>query len=65
MHIDTYRRRFVGTALMALAAAPLSSLMAKAGMSTPPTTGKTKMDTSFGPLKQINAGVLSVGYVDA
>jgi pimeloyl-ACP methyl ester carboxylesterase len=45
------RRRFVGTTMSALA-------VAKLGL-------PTEQGTSFGPLKQIDAGVLNVGYAEA
>src|SRR5256885_4796821 len=44
------RREFLGTALMTIVAAKL---------------GMTQPRSSFGPVKQIDAGVLNVGYVDA
>src|SRR5690349_3607910 len=46
------RRRFLGTTMMTLAAAKLGS-----------ETRSTQLPT-FGPVKQIDAGVLNVGYVD-
>lgn len=66
MHIDPSRRRFVGTAAMALAMLPwIGNLSAKAGSAPPSTSEKFAMNTSFGTLKQIDAGVLNVGYVEA
>ena len=66
MHIDPSRRRFVGTAAMALAMLPwIGNLSAKAGSAPPSTPEKFAMNTSFGTLKQIDAGVLNVGYVEA
>ena len=64
------RRRFLGTAAMTMAAAELSmigSADAHSGMITPAdaTTIKSGTNTSFGPLKQIDAGVLNVGYAEA
>jgi len=44
------RREFLGTALMTIVAAKL---------------GMTEPRSSFGPVKQIDAGVLNVGYVEA
>jgi pimeloyl-ACP methyl ester carboxylesterase len=64
------RRRFLGTAAMTLAAAELGILgSAKAQSSKPkpadlPTT-KPGTSTSFGSLKQIDAGLLNVGYAEA
>jgi pimeloyl-ACP methyl ester carboxylesterase len=57
--IDQDRRRFLGTAGMAAAAAQLG-LIAPAGAQQ----SAEQPATSFGPLKQIDAGVLSVGYAD-
>jgi pimeloyl-ACP methyl ester carboxylesterase len=51
--IDSTRRRLMGAALVSVAAAGIGK--AKAATS----------QTSFGPLKQVDAGVLSVGYAEA
>ena len=63
------RRHFLGTAVMTMAAAELSmigSADAHSGKITPDaTTIKSGTNTSFGPLKQIDAGVLNVGYAEA
>ena len=67
-HCD--RRRFLGTAAMTMAAARLGLIGAadaQAGTTTPAdlpaiTPGT---HTSFGALKQIDAGVLQVGYAEA
>lgn len=64
------RRRFLGTAVMTMAAAELSMIGpadAHSGKITPAdaTTIKSGTNTSFGPLKQIDAGVLNVGYAEA
>jgi pimeloyl-ACP methyl ester carboxylesterase len=59
------RRRFLGTAILTMAAAELAGLdvaeaqPVRAGTNTPGTS------TSFGGLKQIDAGVLRVGYAEA
>jgi pimeloyl-ACP methyl ester carboxylesterase len=56
------RRRFLGTAAIALAAAQLGRVeraLAQASATAPAATA------SFGPLKQIDAGVLSVAYAEA
>ena len=58
--IDSDRRRFLGAAAMTIAAAQLG-VVGSAGAQA----GKTKPDTSFGPLKQIDAGLLNVGYAEA
>jgi pimeloyl-ACP methyl ester carboxylesterase len=63
------RRRFVGTAALTLAAARLGMIeSAKAQSDTsqpmaPPI--KPGASASFAPLKQIDAGLLSVGYAEA
>jgi pimeloyl-ACP methyl ester carboxylesterase len=68
--INHHRRRFLGTAAMAVAAAHLgifgsadaqSSKIKSANL----PTGKPGTNTSFSPLKQIDAGVLNVGYAEA
>jgi pimeloyl-ACP methyl ester carboxylesterase len=53
------RRRFLGTAAMTLAAARLGMLDSASAQ-----TSKAGTNTSFVSLKQIDAGVLNVGYVD-
>jgi pimeloyl-ACP methyl ester carboxylesterase len=65
--IDHHRRRFFGTAAMTIAAAQLG-MIGSAGAQP----SKTKLpaikpgtNTSFGPLKQINAGLLNVGFAEA
>ncbi len=68
--IDYNRRRFLRAAAMTIAAAELGM-----GGSANAQSGKTKSadtptikpgtNTSFGPLKQIDAGVLNVGYAEA
>ena len=64
------RRRFLGTAAMTMAAAQFGILGAAQAQSstTPPAalpTMKPGTHTSFGALKQIEAGVLHVGYAEA
>lgn len=68
--INLDRRRLLGTAALALAAAPLGFTgiaNAQSGNSKP--TGALSIEpgtnTSFGPLKQIDAGLLNVGYAEA
>lgn len=74
---DQNRRHFLGTALT-LAAAPLGLLggvVAASGMDRPgtprrkmqedPTHSRPENDRTPGPLKQINAGLLNVGYAEA
>jgi pimeloyl-ACP methyl ester carboxylesterase len=60
--IDHDRRRFLGTAVLTIAAAELG-LITPAGAR--PTTTSHPSDASFGPIKQIDAGLLSVGYAEA
>lgn len=63
--IDVFRRRFVATAAMTLAAAPLGlfdTTHAHAGRT--PRVGVPEANASFASLKQVNAGPLSVGYAD-
>lgn len=67
--INNRRRTFFGAATMAIAATQLGMIgSAKAQSSTPGTTGlptiKAGTNTSFGPLKQIDAGVLNIGYAE-
>jgi pimeloyl-ACP methyl ester carboxylesterase len=68
--INNTRRRFFGTAAMALAATQFSTIGSAKAL-----TGKTKSEilpaitpganTSFGSLKQIDAGLLNIGYAEA
>jgi hypothetical protein len=65
--IEQHRRRFFGTAAMTLAAAQFGMI----GFANA-EPGKTKLPaaragarTSFASLKQIDAGVLNVGYAEA
>jgi len=60
---DSGRRRFLGTAVTTLAAAHLGMLGRVAFAEAAPKGVATA--TSFGPLKQIDAGDLSVGYAEA
>jgi pimeloyl-ACP methyl ester carboxylesterase len=68
--IDRDRRRFFGTAAMTLAAAQFAisgKAEAESGPKRPAEIPKIKpgTHTSFGPLKQIDAGLLNVGYAEA
>lgn len=68
--INLPRRRFFGTAAMTFAAAQLGmigSAAAQSGKTKPSELPAIKPGTnkSFGPLKQIDAGVLNVGYAEA
>jgi pimeloyl-ACP methyl ester carboxylesterase len=68
--INNDRRRFFGAAALTVAAAQLGilgSLEARASKAIPqpPSPSKPGSNTSFGPLKQIDAGLLNVGYAEA
>ena len=68
--INQDRRRFFGAAAMSIAAAQLmlsGSADAQSSAAKPAdvSTIKPGTNTSFGPLKQIEAGVLNVGYAEA
>jgi pimeloyl-ACP methyl ester carboxylesterase len=65
-----HRRRLFGAAAMTLAAAQLGvtgSAMAQSGKTSAAGVPAIKpgTNTSFGPIKQINAGVLNIGYAEA
>jgi pimeloyl-ACP methyl ester carboxylesterase len=65
--IDHHRRRFLGTAALTIAAAQfgmIGSSGAQAQATQVPAI-KPGTNTSFGPLKQIDAGLLNVGYAEA
>src|SRR5882762_5119680 len=62
--IDHHRRRLVGAAATVLAAAQFG-FTGSAGAQAAPPAVKAGTNTSFGPLKQIDAGVLNVGYAEA
>jgi pimeloyl-ACP methyl ester carboxylesterase len=64
---DLDRRGFFGTAAMALAAAQLGTFGTANAQSNPPASPNAPPppnDVSFGALKQIDAGVLNVGYAE-
>ena len=68
--IDHNRRRFLTTAAMTIAVTKLcmiASVDAQTGEPNPATVPAIKpgTNTSFGSLKQIDAGLLSVGYAEA
>jgi pimeloyl-ACP methyl ester carboxylesterase len=72
--INNDRRRFMRNAAMTIAAAEfitIGSAVAQPSEKNPrntaPATTGTNMsfNTSFGPLKQVNAGLLNVGYAEA
>ncbi|HEY6902007.1 MAG TPA: hypothetical protein VI233_15225, partial [Puia sp.] len=68
MHHDNQsRRRFLvsaATAAMAIAGTQLSILKAAASP-TPSTPTFSNMNLSLGPLKQIDAGLLNIGYAES
>lgn len=69
-NINYGRRRFFGTAAMTVAAAQLGMVGSADAQSTDSKPGAPGVipsggNMSFGPLKQIDAGVLNVGYVEA
>jgi pimeloyl-ACP methyl ester carboxylesterase len=63
------RRRFLGAAALTLATAPFGLLDAVAAASSAHNTSGTHntpgAHNTLGPVKQIDAGLLNVGYVDA
>jgi pimeloyl-ACP methyl ester carboxylesterase len=66
--INQDRRRFLGTAAMAIAATTQLGMIGPAaaqGVGARLPAIKPGANTSFGPLKQVNAGVLNVGYAEA
>jgi pimeloyl-ACP methyl ester carboxylesterase len=68
--INHDRRRFVATAIMTIASAELGMIGSAAAQSSklkPATVPAIKPGTnrSFPPLKQIDAGVLNIGYAEA
>jgi hypothetical protein len=65
--IYQHRRRFVGTAVMAVAATQLRMIGPAAAQREGIKVSAIKpgTNTAFGPLKQVNAGVLNVGYAEA
>ena len=68
--VDLHRRHFFSTAARAIAAGQLGMIGAAAAQSIKanPTAAQAigqGTRTSFGPLKQIEAGVLNVGYAEA
>ena len=69
-NINEDRRRFLGSAAMTIAAAQLSmagSVNAEGSKTRPAEMHTTEAgkNSSFGELKQVNAGLLNVGYAEA
>jgi pimeloyl-ACP methyl ester carboxylesterase len=67
--INSARRRFFSTAAMTLAAAQFGAIGSADAQSSKPKADlpaiKPGTNTSFAPLKQIDAGLLNVGYAEA
>jgi len=66
--INNDRRRFLGAAAVTIAASQLSvipSSNAQANQAKALPSIKPGTNTTFGSLKQINAGLLHIGYADA
>jgi pimeloyl-ACP methyl ester carboxylesterase len=63
--INQARRRFLGTAALTIAAGELASIGSAHAQSRIISPIKPGTNTSFAPLKQIDAGVLNVGYAEA
>jgi pimeloyl-ACP methyl ester carboxylesterase len=63
--INRDRRRFLGTAIMTIAAAELAMIGSADAQSSKINPIKPGTNTSFGPLRQIDAGVLNLGYAEA
>src|SRR2546421_2327323 len=59
------RRRLLGTAVLTIAAAELAMIGSADAQSKTMNPIKPGTNTSFGSLKQIDAGVLNVGYAEA
>jgi pimeloyl-ACP methyl ester carboxylesterase len=69
MSDEINRRRFLGAAAMTIAAAELGMVGAARAESSKPATGSARAirrgtNRSFGPVKQVNAGLLNTGYVE-
>ena len=63
--INHARRRFLGTSVLTVAAAELAMLGSANAQSRTINPIKPGTNTSFSSLKQIDAGVLNVGYAEA
>lgn len=68
--INHFRRHFLGTAAMTIAAAYLGKMNSVAAQASKPKSAdlptiKPRTNTSFPSLKHIDAGVLNVGYAEA
>ncbi|MGB8637244.1 MAG: alpha/beta fold hydrolase, partial [Pseudolabrys sp.] len=65
--VNWRRRYFVGAAAFTAVAAPLGIIGSATAQTTTtrPPGAKPGAHTSFAPLKQINAGLLNIGYAEA
>ncbi|HXE60083.1 MAG TPA: alpha/beta hydrolase, partial [Gemmatimonadaceae bacterium] len=68
--IDAHRRRFLGAAAATVAAASLGlthgvDALAAQTSGTPRSPSRPRSANSFGPIKQIDAGLLDVGYAES
>jgi pimeloyl-ACP methyl ester carboxylesterase len=63
--INRHRRRFTGSAAVTIAAAQFGMIASADAQSSKINPIKPGTNTSFSVLKQIDAGVLSVGYAEA
>ena len=63
--INHDRRRLLGAAVLTIAAAELAMIGSADAQSNTINPIKPGTNTSFGSLKQIDAGVLNVGYAEA
>ena len=63
--IDQNRRRFVGIAAMAAAATQFGALGSASAETSSKPGMRAALGPAFGPLPQIDAGLLNVGYADA
>jgi pimeloyl-ACP methyl ester carboxylesterase len=63
--IDRDRRRLLGTAVLTVAAAELAMISSAGAQSSKINPIKPGTNTSFSALKQIDAGLLNVGYAEA
>jgi pimeloyl-ACP methyl ester carboxylesterase len=63
--VNPHRRHFLGVATMTIAAAQIAAIGSAAAQSGKVPAIKSGTNTSFAPLKQIDSGVLNVGYAEA
>src|SRR6266446_927559 len=63
--INRHRRRFIGSTAMTIVAGQFGMIGSADAQSSKINPIKPGTNTSFGPLKQIDAGLLNVGYAEA